>query len=233
MMNQPIKVAISGSYSSGKTTTTEALSALTGINRSYARTMRELLPVYAPGKELEECTIFELYELGIRRFVERAINENNIVGSYVTDGSSIHEYIYGLARLKYDIYMGNNYIKKAISRIAILPYKKVLNGFIDSFGNIVKTYAKDYYDIFIHLPIEFPLVRDGHRPQSETFRSICNDLLLDTIKELGIDYLVVHGSLENRLKQIVDRLNLKCMMSYEEAISIATERTRLSYKVGI
>ncbi|WKB36218.1 hypothetical protein QS257_03015 [Terrilactibacillus sp. S3-3] len=121
------KVAISGSYSSGKTTTTEALSTLTGISRSYARTMRELLPIYAPGKQLEECTIFELYELGIRRFIERVINEKSIVGDYVTDGSSIHEYVYGLARLQSNIYLGNNKIQKIKSKLTTLPYKKLLN----------------------------------------------------------------------------------------------------------
>lgn len=93
---------------------------------------------------------------------------------------------------------------------------------------MVKNYALENYNVFIHLPIEFPLVRDGHRPQSESFRKLCDDLLIKTIKELGIKYYVVHGTLENRLKQIVSLLNLKCLMDVDEAIRIAQERVKLS-----
>ncbi|WKB36217.1 AAA family ATPase [Terrilactibacillus sp. S3-3] len=94
---------------------------------------------------------------------------------------------------------------------------------------MVKNYALENYNVFIHLPIEFPLVRDGHRPQSESFRKLCDDLLIKkTIKELGIKYYVVHGTLENRLKQIVSLLNLKCLMDVDEAIRIAQERVKSS-----
>ncbi|MDF2846706.1 MAG: family ATPase, partial [Oerskovia sp.] len=50
-----MRLAISGTYSSGKTFTTIALAHLTGIPRSAAKTMRELLPISVPGKTLEEC----------------------------------------------------------------------------------------------------------------------------------------------------------------------------------
>jgi hypothetical protein len=43
---------MSGTYSSGKTFTSMALSHYTGLPRTKARTMREILPVAAPGKTL-------------------------------------------------------------------------------------------------------------------------------------------------------------------------------------
>lgn len=46
-----MNLAISGTYSSGKTTTTLALAYLTGIPRTHAKTMREILPDALPGKD--------------------------------------------------------------------------------------------------------------------------------------------------------------------------------------
>ncbi len=66
-----MKIAISGTYSTGKTTTSYALSHLTGIPRTHAKTMRELLPDVAPGRRLEDCGVPELIQLGILRFSER------------------------------------------------------------------------------------------------------------------------------------------------------------------
>ena len=67
-----MRLAISGTYCTGKTTTSIALAHLTGIPRTHAKTMREILPEAFPGKTLEECTGPELFELGIRRYVQRA-----------------------------------------------------------------------------------------------------------------------------------------------------------------
>ncbi|MBJ6941930.1 AAA family ATPase, partial [Vibrio cholerae] len=47
-----MKIAISGTYSTGKTTLTEALSIATQVPRTQARTMREILPDAVPGKTL-------------------------------------------------------------------------------------------------------------------------------------------------------------------------------------
>lgn len=98
---KPLRIAISGTYSTGKTTTSYALSYLTGIPRTHAQTMREILPQILPGKRLEECTPVDLYELGIRRLTERVSCESRLETSFISDGSALHEWVYGRARLKY------------------------------------------------------------------------------------------------------------------------------------
>ncbi|MEH6948480.1 ATP-binding protein [Bacillus sp. JJ634] len=230
MNNSDLKIAISGTYSTGKSTTTEALALLTGIPRTYARTMRELLPVYIPGKILEQCTPFELFQLGLRRFNERAVNEAKEPRGYFTDGSSIHEYVYGLARLQTGMNPNASKFKQTASRIIMLPYKRVMEGIQDSFGQIVKSHAKENYDYFIHLPVEFPLTADGHRPFNESFRNLCDQLLLETIEELGIPYYVVKGSIEERLMQIVDIFHFKTVMSVEDAIEEAKIKVKIATK---
>ena len=82
-----LRLAMSGTYSTGKTTTTEALSRWVGLPRTHAQTMREILPEALPGKALEDCTPAELYQLGILRFTERAVRESAMQGSFISDGS--------------------------------------------------------------------------------------------------------------------------------------------------
>lgn len=72
-----------------------ALSHYTGLPRTKARTMREILPEAAPGKTLEECTAAELIQMIVTRHVERAVYEDKRSDGFVSDGSSLQEWIYG------------------------------------------------------------------------------------------------------------------------------------------
>ncbi|WP_265300787.1 hypothetical protein [Verminephrobacter eiseniae] len=83
-----MRMALSGTYSVGKTLTTMAISHLLGLPRSAAMTMRELLPISVPGKTLEECTAAEIIMLIMRRNQERAVNEHPFGKNFVSDDSS-------------------------------------------------------------------------------------------------------------------------------------------------
>ena len=60
-----MRIGTSGTYSSGKASTSMALSHYTGL----PRTRREIPPEAAPGKTLEECTAAELVQLIVIRHV--------------------------------------------------------------------------------------------------------------------------------------------------------------------
>src|SRR5690606_29511714 len=77
------------------------------------------------------------------------------------------------------------------------------------------------YDEFIHLPVEFPLVADGHRPVSEQFRKLSDRLLLETLSELEIKVQVVSGSIEQRLRSIARIYDLEPVMPIEQAVEEA------------
>src|SRR2546429_64078 len=98
-----MKLAISGTYSSGKTFTSIALSHYTGMPRTRAKTMREILPEAAPGKTLEECTAAELLQMIVVRHVDRAVHEARLGDHFISDGSSLQEWIYGQIRVKVGI----------------------------------------------------------------------------------------------------------------------------------
>lgn len=218
-----LRLAMSGTYSTGKTTTSYALSYLTGIERTHAKTMREILPIALPGKTLEECTPPQLVQLGIRRFVERAVHESHLPDGFISDGSSLHEWVYGAARMESGISPGQDGWAAFVKSFVMLPSLPILRAVISNFGDVVKQHAKTSYEYFIHLPVEFPLVSDGHRPVSERFRQLSDSMLLETLETLHIPYIVIGGTLEERLARIVDELGLYPVCEIEHAAAQARD----------
>ncbi len=213
-----MRIAVSGTYSSGKTTTSIALSHLTGIPRTHAKTMREILPEALPGRRLEDCTVPELFQLGMIRYAERAVHESHLPGSFISDGSSMHEWVYGKIRTYVGIHPSDDDLPPESS-----DEMRFFDQVIDAIGAVTKRHAKKAYDVFIHLPIEFDLVADGHRPVSEQFRRLSDNLLLSSLSALEIPFHVVGGSVPERLDRIVDALSLPRVMSVEDAIGLTAQ----------
>lgn len=202
-----MRIAVSGSYSTGKTITTLILSELLGIPKTHARTMRELLPISFPGKRLDQCQPNELIELILRRNHERLIAEKEFGNSFVSDGASIQEWGYCYARLKAGFNPNEKSWKSILRKYSNYSQWLVFKEIMDSYGYVVKAYAKSNYDLIIHLPIEFPFDPDGHRPTSERFRLECDRLLRNTYKELNIEVYEVSGDVKERITKICRKLD--------------------------
>lgn len=213
-----MRMAISGTYSVGKTLTAMAVSHLIGLPRSAAMTMRELLPISVPGKTLEECTASEIIMLITRRNQGRAVNESHLTDGFVSDGSSLHEWCYGTVRVLVGI---NPNESVHLETVEMTDELRFYGGVMDQIGIPAKQHAKASYDVFVHLPIEFPLVADGHRPVNERFRSLADELMLKTVAELDIPMHIVGGSVPERLQKILDIFDIKPVISIEEAIRLA------------
>lgn len=214
----PLNIAVSGTYSSGKTTTSIALAHLTGVPRTHAKTMREILPEALPGRRLEDCTPQELFQLGVVRYAERFAHESHLTEGFISDGSSLHEWVYGKIRS----YVGINPEDETSVPSELTGEKLYFEQAMDAIGAVAKRHAKKTYDVFIHLPIEFPMVTDGHRPVSERFRALSDELLLTTLAELDIPVHIIGGSVEERLTHIVETLSLPTLMTPAGAIARAT-----------
>ncbi len=215
-----MNLAISGTYSVGKTLTTMAVSHLVGLPRSAAKTMRELLPISVPGKTLEECTAAEIIMLIMRRNQERAVNESHLPAGFVSDGSSLHEWCYGTVRVIAGINPNESVDLESVEMTdEIRFYAQVM----EQIGVPAKQHAKASYDAFVHLPIEFPLVKDGHRPVNEHFRALADRMLRETLDDLNIPMYVVGGSVSERLLKIVDIFGFTTRMGIDEAISCARD----------
>jgi nicotinamide riboside kinase len=224
-----IHLAVSGTYSTGKTTTTEALSVMTGIPRIHAMTAREILLDLVPGKQLEDLSAAELTMLGMRRLEERIHHEAVAIGrhgAFVCDGSVIHEWVYGEARMRVGINPAGTFVQKAVKRIAGLPTKPFYQQYMNAYGGLAKNRAKRIYDAYIHLPVEFDMETDGHRPVSEAFRRLSDDLLVEALEEIQIPYHVVGGTVRERLEKILDIFGFPVVTPVDEAVEIATKRVR-------
>jgi hypothetical protein len=95
---------------------------------------------------------------------------------------------------------------------------------VGQLGVALKQHAKETYDAFVHLPIEFPLDPNGHRPVNERFRTLSDELLLRVLREeLDIPVHIIGGSIPERLEAITERFGLPQVMSIEDAIGKARE----------
>ncbi|MFB7667271.1 AAA family ATPase [Kitasatospora sp. NPDC056138] len=213
-----MKLAVSGTYSSGKTFTVMALSHLTGMPRTLAKTMREILPEALPGKALAECTPPEFLQLVMRRHVERAVHENLLGDGFVSDGSSLQEWIYGTLRVRAGI---NPTASAHLAEGQVVPRTAEMDFFeqvMVQYGVAFKQHVARTYDTFVHLRNELPIVADGHRPMNAQFRRLCDEMLLSSFQEIGVPYHVIGGTIAERLQQIVKLLDLPTLLPVDEAI---------------
>ncbi|KOX34825.1 ATP/GTP-binding protein [Saccharothrix sp. NRRL B-16348] len=216
-----MRLGISGTYSSGKTITGMALSHYTGIPRTQAKTMREILPEAAPGKALEECTAAELLQMIVVRHVDRAVHESRLWDGFISDGSSLQEWIYGAVRVTVGINPNDSVHLSDLESVEKTPELAFFEEVMGQIGNAFKRHVKATFDAFVHLPNELPLAADGHRPVNERFRSMSDEHLRLTLTELDIPFHVVGGTLPERLRRIAGIFDLPVARDVDSAIALA------------
>ncbi|MCI1005616.1 AAA family ATPase [Herbaspirillum sp. C7C8] len=216
-----MRLGITGTYSSGKTMTSLVLGHYLGLPRTEARTMREILPEAAPGKDLEQCTSLELIQMIVIRHMERVVHEHDLSPVFISDGCSLQEWIYGSVRVVYGINPNASISLQpgqCVARTDELAYFEAVMG---ELGKVFKRHVKNSFDLFVHLPNELPLTKDGHRPVNELFRSASDGLLKAAFDELAIPYYIVGGSIEERAKRIAGIIGRKPVMSISDAVGMA------------
>ncbi|WP_214649462.1 ATP-binding protein [Sphingobacterium mizutaii] len=217
------RIVISGTYCTGKTSLSIALSLATGIPTTHAPTMREILPWLFPGTSLKDCSYAQLLRLGMERFERRVHAEAGLSTGFISDGCPLQEWLYGSTRLITGAYPEENswtmLWKKLKNYREFRDFELLLAGF----EKMAKTYTKNSYDIFFHLPVEFPFIEDGHRPTSERFREESERILINTYRSLQITPIYVSGTLENRLKTILSHLNITSKIPLAEAVDLSVK----------
>lgn len=229
-MQENLKLAISGTYSTGKSTTTEALSIATGLPRTHAMTSREILIDLIPGKTVMDLNAMELIKLGLRRFEERVHNESG-PGPFISDGGVFHEWVYFEARMRVGINPGAPKWFQAVKQVSGIPVKRFYQRYTDTLGDVTRARAKRLYDAYVHLPVEFDMRPDGHRPVSEPFRRLSDDLLIEALEELQIPYHVVGGPIPDRVNRIIELFDMPQIVPTDEAVELAQIRVRAATDV--
>jgi hypothetical protein len=219
-----VKIAVSGTYSSGKTSTVMALSHYTGVPRSLARTIREIMPETFPGLKLADVTPAQFLQLTLRRHTGRAVQEALLGDDFISDGSSLQEWLYGVGRVRFGTMNPNATADDEGGRATEAPAEMAFFAqVVDQYGQAFKQHVKNTYDAYVHLRHELPIDADGHRPMNNEFRATIDTMLLATLDELQIPYHVVGGDMAERLETIAQIFDLKPVMSTAEAIELARQ----------
>ncbi|MEU3901888.1 AAA family ATPase [Streptomyces sp. NPDC045251] len=218
-----MKISVSGTYSSGKTSTVMALSHYTGVPRSLARTIREIMPEALPGVKLADVTPAQFLQLTMRRHTGRAVQEALLGDDFISDGSSLQEWLYGVGRLRYG--MNPNATARGGDGLETTTAQEMefFGKVVEQYGLAFKQHVKATYDAYVHLRHELPITADGHRPMNNEFRATVDTMLLATLDELEIPYHVVGGSVTERLETIAQIFGWTPVMSPAEAIELARQ----------
>ncbi|MFC4606538.1 AAA family ATPase [Streptomyces maoxianensis] len=218
-----MRISISGTYSAGKTSTVMALSHYTGVPRTLARTIREIMPEAFPGKALAEVTPAEFLQLMLRRHTGRAVQEALLGENFISDGSSLQEWLYGAGRVIHGMNPNDTAGNEGGLVTELTPEMHFFSSVVDQYGYALKQHVKNTFDAYVHLRHELPIAADGHRPMNEGFRATIDNMLLATLDELEIPYHVVSGTMPERLETIAGIFGLEPVMSTEKAIELAWE----------
>lgn len=229
MYNKEIRLVISGTYSTGKTTTTTALSIATGIPLINALSAREILIDLYPGRRFQDMNATELMALGLKRMEERIKEELNLYqksGNFISDGSVLNEWIYGTVRMKVGINPGSSMIHQMVKSILGLPARGFFKKYLEAYGQVTTQHAKSWYTSAVHLPIEFEMAADGHRPVSEKYRQLSDQELVKAFTNIGISPEMIRGTQEERIEQIVALYELPLVMPIREAVKLAEKKIK-------
>lgn len=227
MYKDEIRLVISGTYSTGKTTTTTALSIATGIPLINALSAREILTDLYPGRRFQDMNATELMALGLKRMEER-IREEVVLyqktGSFISDGSVLNEWIYGTVRMKVGINPGATFTHRLAKAVLGLPARSFFRKYLDAYGQVANQHAKEWYTDAVHLPIEFDMDPDGHRPVSEKYRVLSDQELRTAFIDIGLEPKIITGKQVERVQQIVESYNLPIVVPIEEAVQLAEKK---------
>src|SRR5690606_27688248 len=223
------RIVISGTYCTGKTSLSLALSLATRIPTTHAPTMREILPGLFPGTSLKDCSYAQLLRLGMERFERRLHAEAGLSTGFISDGCPLQEWLYGSTRLITGAYPDENNWTMLWKKLKNYRQYQDFELLLAGFEKMAKTYAKNSYDIFFHLPVEFPFVEDGHRPTSERFRRVSEERLLACYYELEISPVIISGTIHERLAHILNHLNLEPLISLDQAIQYGIELKKQNF----
>ena len=216
-----VRLIISGTYSTGKTTTTTALSLATGIPMVNALSAREILTDLYPGRRFQDMDSIELMALGLKRLEERVREETILYqkgGNFISDGSVLNEWIYGTVRMKIGINPGASILHQSAKYLLGLRSRKFFKKYMEAYGQVVNQHAHRWYTEIVHLPIEFPMDKDGHRPVSERYRQLSDQDLKNAYTNLGFNVTEISGKQITRIDEIIKKFELPQILSSQEAI---------------
>lgn len=85
-------------------------------------------------------------------------------------------------------------------------------------------------EVYVYIPIEFPIVDDGFRSTDNYYREGCDNCIREVLDECGIKYIVLKGSIEERnkkFKKLLEDIEKKKKLTYSHLEPVKFKRKKL------
>lgn len=177
-----MKIALAGSFSTGKTTLVDKCAEK--LRNDYKRDVYVI-------EEVARRIILEGYPLDRRATIE-----------------SNHMYIYyqleseRQAQTHQDV-ISDRSLLDSLAYIRTNRDPGIPNSFESMLTEIVWKETL-YYDAYCYVPIEFSPVDDGLRSIDKEYQQLVDNEVVNLLKHFGVRTIRVKGSIENRVKSLID-----------------------------
>ncbi|MBN2675997.1 MAG: ATP-binding protein [Alphaproteobacteria bacterium] len=177
-----MKICITGSFSTGKTTLATGLSKYFGIPFPQSDRAKDIGQNLQKEKRINELSFEEKWELQ-KQFLLQMIKSRKNLTTYVTDCSTFTWNPY------------NKYLLGENNFTSLPEYEKYYQ---------LAENEKEIFDVIFYLPPEIPLEDDSFRPASKKDRFYIDREIIKNLT--GYEYYQLTGSIEERLNTAVDIL---------------------------
>lgn len=153
----------------------------------------------------------ELAKDGLRTIshIRKTAAEHNIDTKNATEaGQKIY-----FKTLKKELSSKRSYVSdRGLTCVAAYTFNKAITEEIPKkiadkqYMDIVKFHTDNPDILLVYVPVEFELEDDGERPFDKVMQDKIDFLIKNILETTDIPYIEVHGSVEERLKQIKDAL---------------------------
>ncbi len=176
---QELRIAIVGSFSTGKTTLAESLARRLDLPL-LPETAREVVEL---GFKLDKDATPETEALIFLKQYNNEISEREFVGDRsLVDVMAYAGWVLDNQEWRKEMLLWDECVKLAERRL------------------------RTGYSHVFYLPIEFPIVLDGLRPDDPAFQKEIDERIVTLLRSHDIDYTTLTGTVEERLAQIEDEL---------------------------
>ncbi|AXK87730.1 hypothetical protein IU443_21305 [Nocardia farcinica] len=199
----PVRLAVTGAPGTGRRTVCTALALATGLD---CATVSAELTAPRSGRRLGDTV-----EATVRGFEQRVDTETRMPGGFVSDGSVLHEWAMAEALRQ------TRRLRHWVLNPRDLPYRIFEQRFLLAHHRIVIRRANDTYDGVVHLR----LPDDAGAGDDGALRAVVDRLLLATLHESALPYLVIGGSIEQIVAQVAGMYQLPQRIPVGDAVSAA------------
>lgn len=177
-----IKIAFSGTHSTGKTTLLLDIYAAIGDKYNLRCSTEVARKIIEKGYPLNMDANVDSYIHYINDQLneERGINECDI---FISDRTLLDPLAYSLVNSK-------------------LPRPYIPGYFIEMMENIWLL-EKERYDFYVYFPIEFKLEEDGIRPTDDSYRCDIDEMIMGLLMKYNIKFITVTGNREKRMNYLM------------------------------